>query len=119
MKQIKSGELFSDEQRQTFEATHTWQRIVELRHSPVHGNFDAAHLKEINRRIFQDLPGLGFSDVTPGQFRPSVPAQNPLAGKYQRDIKRSLFTDGQGGATATRYDSDSGRPRKTEPTQNG
>jgi tetratricopeptide (TPR) repeat protein len=27
--------------------------------------FDVAHLKEINRRIFQDLPGLSFPDVTP------------------------------------------------------
>lgn len=56
-------------QRQLLEARHTWQRLVELRVEPVRGNFDAAHLKEINRRIFQDLPGLGFADVTPGQYR--------------------------------------------------
>ncbi|MEX3557157.1 MAG: Fic family protein [Burkholderia sp.] len=40
------------------------------------GNFDAAHLKEINRRIFQDLPGHGFADVTPGEFRQPVAAGN-------------------------------------------
>lgn len=63
-------------QRQTLEARHTFQRIVELRVEPVEGVFDAAHLREINRRIFQDLPGLGFSDATPGQYRPPVPNGN-------------------------------------------
>ena len=62
------------EQRQKLEATYTFRRIVELRLDPVRGAFDAAHLKEINRRIFQDLPGLGFDDVTPGAYRPPVPA---------------------------------------------
>ena len=33
-------------------------------------------LKEINRRIFQDLPGLGFDDVTPGLYRSPVPVGN-------------------------------------------
>jgi cell filamentation protein len=59
--------------REKIEANCTRNRIRELRLNPVHGNFDAAHLKEINRRIFQDLPGLGYADVTPGQFRPPVP----------------------------------------------
>ncbi|MDR2034390.1 MAG: Fic family protein [Helicobacteraceae bacterium] len=40
---------------------------------PVCGNFDIPHLQEINRRIFQDLPALGFSDVTPGRFRSPTP----------------------------------------------
>jgi len=62
----------SAEQRQALEARYTWQRIVELRLNPVHGNFDTAHLKTINRRIFQDLPALGFADVTPGEFRPPL-----------------------------------------------
>jgi len=60
------------DQRQALEATHTWQRLVELRLNPVKGGFDAAHLREINRRIFQDLPGLGFDQVTPGEYRPRV-----------------------------------------------
>ncbi|MDR2165741.1 MAG: Fic family protein [Zoogloeaceae bacterium] len=60
--------------REQIEAVCTANRIRELRLNPVHGKFDAAHLKEINRRIFQDLPGLGFPEVTPGQFRPPVPA---------------------------------------------
>ncbi len=30
-------------------------------------------LKEVNRRIFQDLPGAGFDEVTPGEFRKPVP----------------------------------------------
>lgn len=72
MNQYKSGKTLTPEQRQALEATHTWQRIVELRLDPVLGSFDAAHLKEINRRIFQDLPSLGFVEATPGEYRPAV-----------------------------------------------
>lgn len=46
------------------EAALTFNRIRELQLSPVLGEFDAAHLKEIHRRIFQDLP-----QHRPGQFR--------------------------------------------------
>jgi cell filamentation protein len=64
----------SDEVEQLYsaEATHTWQRIVELRLDPVRGKFDAAHLKEINRRIFQDLPGYGYDHIRPGEYRDPV-----------------------------------------------
>ena len=72
----KNGKPLTVEERQTLEAKHTFRRIVELHLDPVRGKFDAAHLKEINRRIFQDLPGLGFDDVTPGQYRPPVEAGN-------------------------------------------
>jgi cell filamentation protein len=58
--------------RQELESRYTAQRIAELRINPVCGSFNAAHLKEINRHIFQDLPELGFADVTPGVFRPAV-----------------------------------------------
>jgi len=61
------------EQRQRLEADLTFRRVVDLELDPVRGNFDAAHLKEVNRRIFQDLPGAGFDDVMPGEFRPAVP----------------------------------------------
>lgn len=47
------------------------RRIIELELNPVKGKFDANHLKEIHRRIFQDLPKMG-GDFTPGQFRPPV-----------------------------------------------
>jgi len=33
----------------------TFWRVAELETSPVVGNFDAVHLEEINRRIFQML----------------------------------------------------------------
>ncbi len=56
------------------EASFTFRRIVELELDPVRGNFDAAHVKEIHRRIFQDLPKAGFADVKPGAWRPPVPA---------------------------------------------
>jgi cell filamentation protein len=61
------------DQRDQLEADHTFRRVVELELDPVRGHFDAAHLKEVNRRIFQDLLGAGFEDVTPGEFRPPVP----------------------------------------------
>jgi cell filamentation protein len=47
-------------------------RIEDLQRNPVKGNFDESHLKEINRRIFQDFPKHGFDDVTPGQFRTPI-----------------------------------------------
>jgi cell filamentation protein len=59
--------------REAVEAFYTARRIAELRLRPVQGAFDVAHLKEINRRIFQDLPGQGFDDVTPGEFRAPAP----------------------------------------------
>ncbi len=60
--------------RETVEAFYTARRLTELRLRPVEGSFDVAHLKEINRRIFQDMPGQGFDDVTPGQFRAPAPS---------------------------------------------
>lgn len=63
-----------DAQRLQLEADLTSFRILELRLAPVQGEFDVAHLREIHRRIFQDLPSVGFSDVTPGDFRPPVDA---------------------------------------------
>ncbi len=56
------------------ESSFTFRRIVELELDPVPGNFDAAHVKEIHRRIFQDLPNAGFADVKPGAWRKPVPA---------------------------------------------
>jgi cell filamentation protein len=62
----------SVEQRLALEGFYTERRIVELELDPVRGDFDAAHLREINRRIFQDLPGAGCADATPGHYRPPV-----------------------------------------------
>ncbi|WP_424196645.1 Fic family protein (plasmid) [Ampullimonas aquatilis] len=63
----------STEQRDKLESKFTRWRIAELAAQPVKGKFDIAHLKEVNRRIFQDLPRVGFDDVTPGVFRHAVP----------------------------------------------
>ena len=46
----------------------TAARIEELRVRPVAGAFDAAHLREVHRRIFQDLP-----HHDPGEFRRDAP----------------------------------------------
>lgn len=51
------------------EGALTFARISELDDEPVQGAFDAAHLKEIHRRIFQDLP-----HHAPGEYRPDAPA---------------------------------------------
>lgn len=72
-----SNKAVTADQRQALEAKYTWQRLVELRLNPVRGQFDATHLKEINRRIFQDLPKLGFTEVAPGGYRsPVVPGND-------------------------------------------
>ena len=65
------------DERDDIESRYTRLRWLELQQRPVKGSFDAAHLKEVNRRIFQDLPALsGFKNVTPGQYRPPVPEGN-------------------------------------------
>lgn len=61
-----------DERRAKAEAELCDLRIIELTLMPVRGSFDADHLREINRRIFQDLPAAGFPDVTPGEYRPQI-----------------------------------------------
>lgn len=38
------------------EADLTRYRIAELKDKPIVGNFDATHLKAINRYILQDIP---------------------------------------------------------------
>lgn len=50
------------------EAALTFARVRELQHDPVQGRFDVAHLQEVHRRIFQDLP-----EHRPGEFRPDAP----------------------------------------------
>lgn len=57
--------LMSDQREiEQKEGALTYARIEELERAPVEGKFDAAHLKEVHRRIFQDLPHHG-----PGEFR--------------------------------------------------
>lgn len=69
-----TAETERNELRDQLEAFYTSKRLTELYLSPVGGKFDAAHLREINRRIFQDLPSAGFTDVTPGEYRKPAPA---------------------------------------------
>ena len=50
------------------EGALTFARIGEFDDAPVKGKFDAVHLKEVHRRIFQDLP-----HHAPGEYRPDAP----------------------------------------------
>lgn len=50
------------------EGAVTYARIAQLANDPVKGSFDAAHLREVHRRIFQDLPR-----HRPGEIRPNAP----------------------------------------------
>jgi len=60
----------SDEQQiEQQEGALTFARIGELDDAPVKGKFDATHLKEVHRRIFQDLP-----HHAPGEYRMDAPA---------------------------------------------
>lgn len=43
------------EQLERFEAVAAVRRLIELEHRPLHGAFDAAHLRAIHRHIFQDV----------------------------------------------------------------
>ncbi len=45
-----------DESRHALEGERVRRRVVELELSPTPGRFDAAHLREVNRRIAQDSP---------------------------------------------------------------
>jgi fido (protein-threonine AMPylation protein) len=49
------------------EAFLTAARQAQLVLNPVQGEFDLAHLREVHRRVFQDLPHHG-----PGEFRPDA-----------------------------------------------
>ncbi len=66
--------------RESREGLYTANRVRELRLFPVKGQFDATHLKEVHRRIFQDLP-----HHAPGAYRPK-------AGGYSKT--RTLETSG-------------------------
>lgn len=61
-----------DAESAKLEADLASTRIAEFKSAPVQGKFDADHLREIHRRIFQDFPEKGFDEVTPGQFRQPV-----------------------------------------------
>lgn len=56
------------DERERIEGALTFVRIAELERNPVEGPFDAAHLIEVHRRIFQDLP-----HHAPGEYRPDAP----------------------------------------------
>lgn len=64
---------FPPEKRKEIEGRVTTIRTEELLRRPVEGNFDAAHLREINRRVFQDLP-----EFNPGQYREPAPGHSKL-----------------------------------------
>lgn len=58
------------------EAILVASRIAELDQNPIKGNFDADHLRAINRHLFQDMPGIAAKakEYDPGNYRPKVPA---------------------------------------------
>ncbi len=55
---------YEKQKKERLEGEIARARIIELVVNPVKGSFDAAHLQEIHRRIFQDLPYL-----FPGKIR--------------------------------------------------
>ena len=62
----------------------TFARIRELQAAPVQGHFDTAHLREIHRRIFQDL-----AHHHPGEFRADAPGHlkmRELEGTGERHV---------------------------------
>lgn len=84
--------ILSQAARDRKETFATAQRIYELALFPVKGNFDAAHLREVNRRIFQDLPNAGFTDVTPGAYRPELPKGEDWIKNRVLETAKGVFT---------------------------
>ena len=70
---FSSTDEWEARREEVLEARYCVARLAELQLSPVRGRFDEAHVWEINRRIFQDMPAAGFAEVTPGQFRAATP----------------------------------------------
>jgi len=64
------------------EGALTFARIRQLQLDPVVGTFDAAHLREVHRRIFQDLP-----HHNPGEYRSDAPSH----GKERRLESEPIF----------------------------
>lgn len=93
---------------------------MELRERLVEGAFDADHLSEINRRIFQDLPDLGFTAVRPGAFREPVASTNRdwIKQRNMEDLphQRRLFPHRCCCARPPRTDAGTRRPRRPCPT---
>jgi cell filamentation protein len=80
------------DERQRFEqneAALSFARIVELERKPVEGKFDAAHLREVHRRIFQDL-----THHAAGEYRPDAPAhiknRQPEQSGYRYHVRCAL-----------------------------
>jgi cell filamentation protein len=72
----------ADPKTEQAEGALTYARIEELDRQPVEGRFDLEHLREVHRRIFQDLP-----HHVPGIFRPDAPGHikgRQLEGSGQR-----------------------------------
>lgn len=51
------------------DSLRSFARVAHLELNPVQGNFDAAHLKEIHRKIFDGQP-----QHASGEYRPDAPA---------------------------------------------
>lgn len=51
-----------------YERIYVEQRLIELRDEPIRGSFDIAHLKEVNRYLFQDMPDI--SEVAAKIYHP-------------------------------------------------
>lgn len=88
------------------EAALTAMRVAELKTNPVKGNFDAAHLSEINRRILQDIPSYhgGKYRMTTGEHVRSRSIQNgadsyvvhyKYGGVTDKDINQAVAKLGQ------------------------
>lgn len=75
------------------EAILVERRKLELLENPVKGNFDITHLKEIHRRLLQDLPKAGCwpYKAEPGSFRPETPPHERT--HYKIRALHSLETD--------------------------
>jgi hypothetical protein len=54
---------------EAIEAALVANRIAEIIERPIDGNYDAAHLREFHRFIFQDLPKYAPVNIVPTRHR--------------------------------------------------
>jgi hypothetical protein len=54
---------------EAIEAALVANRIAEIVERPIDGNYDAAHLREFHRFIFQDLPSTRRVNIIPTRHR--------------------------------------------------
>jgi len=75
------------------EINYVTPRLYELEEEPVKGKFDFAHLKEIHRRIFQDIYAWAGQPRTVDIAKGNLFCRSQFIDSYAADVFRHYFRD--------------------------